>query len=50
MVTVENPYVPNTIADEPTKEAHWFSNHVANPAATSDLSVVFHKYYNWDWP
>lgn len=50
MVKVAKPYVPNTIENEPAKKAHWFSKHVVNPAATADLSAVFKKYYNWDWP
>ncbi len=50
MVLVSDPYVANTIENEPAKTSHWFSQYVVNPAATSDLNTVFEKYYNWEWP
>lgn len=46
---IKDPCVPN-VAHEPSKTSYAFSSHVRYWGATSDLSEVFDRYYNWSWP
>lgn len=47
---IKNPYTPNQVASEPAKKTYYYSTHVRNHRATSDLSDIFDRYYSWTWP